>query len=297
MKTQRACRSEASEPETSYVGNDATTSCGACRPAGHAALVASSRGWWITTSPSRRTRGEKWVAREERTPWPAWAPEGANVEAMLGKGGTVPDDVLAGAVYGWAELMRFTGLGSTGPIELIAANVVTDARTKVAARSFESLGDIALDRWDHDTARARYEEALPLYRQVGNVLGKANCIQGFGDISVAEGAQDDAESKYREALALYERIGEPYSVGGATCGWRAWRRRMHREPLTSRLRARRGSASGGRTSWRNASPSSTTRRRESWSARASAGETPAVQKRRADGRLRRTYSGGPPLSS
>ena len=39
-----------------------------------------------------------------------------------------------------------------------------------------SVGDIAFERSEHDTARARYEEALPLDRRVGEVLGGANCI-------------------------------------------------------------------------------------------------------------------------
>ena len=40
-------------------------------------------------------------------------------------------------------------------------------------------------RSDHDQARERYEDALPLYRRVGSVLGEANCIQSLGDIALA----------------------------------------------------------------------------------------------------------------
>src|SRR5437870_1576179 len=45
------------------------------------------------------------------------------------------------------------------------------------ADCIRSLGDIALARSDHATAQARYEEALPLFRRVGSLLGEANCIQ------------------------------------------------------------------------------------------------------------------------
>jgi hypothetical protein len=44
--------------------------------------------------------------------------------------------------------------------------------------------------------RGRYEEALPLHRQVGSVLGEANCILRLGDIAL----QDDVE----KARTLFE---------------------------------------------------------------------------------------------
>jgi tetratricopeptide (TPR) repeat protein len=78
-----------------------------------------------------------------------------------------------------------------------------------------SLGHIALARSNHDAAHRAYEEALLLYRQIGSVLGEANCINGLGDIALARSDHDAARRSYDEALPLYPQIGSV--LGEANC--------------------------------------------------------------------------------
>src|SRR5205823_4649289 len=79
------------------------------------------------------------------------------------------------------EFARF--IGTQEPLEVLAAaeaRVRAGANRRSQARVIETLGDIAFDRSQHEEARRRFEEALPLFRQVGDVLGEANCIRSLG---------------------------------------------------------------------------------------------------------------------
>lgn len=81
------------------------------------------------------------------------------------------------------------------------------------ANCIKGLGNLALARSDHEAARKHYEQALPLYREIGHVLGEANCIQGLGDLALELSDEAEARKKFEESLALHEAFGDPYSVG------------------------------------------------------------------------------------
>jgi len=117
------------------------------------------------------------------------------------------------AVHALAILARFSGVDLTALFEAAEAAARTAGDAARLAQVNEDLGHIALERSDHEEARRRYEVVLPMYRQVGSVLGEANCIRGLGNIALAGSDHEEARRRYEEALGLYGSIGEPYSIG------------------------------------------------------------------------------------
>ena len=120
-----------------------------------------------------------------------------------------------GSVLGEANCIR-----SLGDIALDARTTTRPAsatRTRcrsTAASVCPGRGQLHLEpgrhraaRSDHDQARDRYEDALPLFRRVGSVLGEANCIQSLGDIALRRSDHDQARERYEDALPLYRRVG------------------------------------------------------------------------------------------
>lgn len=179
-------------------------------------------------------------------------PEIANVEAILAK--AVQHHRSPNVVLGWARLIRFTGLGSVGPLGSITDHLVQAGQDQAAhclvslaqvARSRYNLdtaqeqceqalrlfgtinnvrgeatcigllADIALQRQDYATAQTRFEEALPLLRKTGHAVGTANCVLGLGDIALERADYEAAGTRFREALALYQQI--PHALGQANC--------------------------------------------------------------------------------
>ena len=123
--------------------------------------------------------------------------------------------VLADALYGLAEYWRSTGFIQPSLAQLAEEAITAHGTTSQRAKTFTGLGTLARYRSDFDGARARFERALPLYQQAGDVVGEASCIIGLGDIALERSELDDARARYEEALPLNQLARDV--LGEANC--------------------------------------------------------------------------------
>jgi tetratricopeptide (TPR) repeat protein len=65
---------------------------------------------------------------------------------------------------------------------------------------------------EHGAARGRYEEALGIYREIGDRLGEANCIKALGDLWADQEEVEKALAFLDEAEARFSALGLPAYV-------------------------------------------------------------------------------------
>jgi tetratricopeptide (TPR) repeat protein len=80
------------------------------------------------------------------------------------------------------------------------------------------LGDLAYRRQDFESARARCQEALALWRSVGDSAGVAQELATLGRVALAIGDAEGAAHSFRESLARAREAGSgleaPLAVAG-----------------------------------------------------------------------------------
>jgi tetratricopeptide (TPR) repeat protein len=86
------------------------------------------------------------------------------------------------------------------------------------ANTIRNLGDVALAQGRYEEAAGRYEEALALYCQIGAWLGEAHAIDSLGEVARAQERYEEAAGRYEEALALYRQIGDRLGEANAIKG-------------------------------------------------------------------------------
>jgi tetratricopeptide (TPR) repeat protein len=144
--------------------------------------------------------------------------ERGNLDAMIGHGlrSNDPKPAILAAT-GFSEFMRYTGVGRPDLLETAARAAGKLADLHLQAETVHQLGMVALQRFDYDTAQARFEKAQQFYEQIGDLRGQANCIQHLGDVAFDRSDYDTAQTHYEAARPIYEQIGD--HLGQANCIW------------------------------------------------------------------------------
>lgn len=86
----------------------------------------------------------------------------------------------------------------------------------IQATAIELLGHAALLDQLPGVARRCYEQALQIYRSLGDSIGEANTLRGLGDLEVRQSTSDVAREHYDRALRLHssgsDKLGEARTI-------------------------------------------------------------------------------------
>ncbi len=110
---------------------------------------------------------------------------------------------------------RHTGTIYLASLFEAAYDVTLDMSPLYIAQRLFQFGNVQQFRKDMQAALASYEQALGLYRQVGDRLGEANVLQAMGDVQQFRDEREAALASYEQALGLYRQVGS--KLGEANC--------------------------------------------------------------------------------
>jgi len=88
-------------------------------------------------------------------------------------------------------------------------------RLEEQAQARQNLGLIECEQGNLEAAQGQLEEALALYRSLGDQHGVADCLSGLGRIFSTKGLYETARQQFKEALAIFQGLGDRQSE--ATC--------------------------------------------------------------------------------
>jgi len=80
------------------------------------------------------------------------------------------------------------------------------------ANVLKAIGDVQNFRDERDAALESYQQALGLFRAVGARLGEANVLSAIGQQEIIFGSKEKAQDLLKNAINIYTTIGDRYSV-------------------------------------------------------------------------------------
>ncbi|MBA3643999.1 MAG: tetratricopeptide repeat protein [Chloroflexia bacterium] len=88
-------------------------------------------------------------------------------------------------------------------------------RSAVMAKAQHHIGNLALDLGDYSAARANFETAFRIWRDLDDAPGMANALNGLGLLAAYAGKSREAFSLHERALAIRRRIDDRPGIGNS----------------------------------------------------------------------------------
>jgi predicted ATPase/class 3 adenylate cyclase len=130
-----------------------------------------------------------------------------NIRAALDWAGAHRPEAEARLIGAVAEHWLVRGYGREAHERLSAALERYRPRDRVRARLLTSLADV--DGIDEDEALSYVDDALVLWRELGDASGEASALETLGWIHDAFGNYDDARLAHEQSLAVRDENGDP----------------------------------------------------------------------------------------
>ncbi len=143
-------------------------------------------------------------------------PEWDNLASALDFLASVPEETTLQVAWAraWNNLLRNTTAVATARkltwLQSLAQNIPND-EPQALADVLQAQGDGLSFLDQREEALSRYEEALGLYRQVGDRLGEANVLKAQGNLALAQGQTASAVQWLDQAVTIHHAIGDLYS--------------------------------------------------------------------------------------
>lgn len=120
---------------------------------------------------------------------------------------------VAGNLFWFWYVRGYLGEGRRWLAELLA--IAPGADMAVRAKALQSSGSLAWQQGDYLAARALHEDALALWRALGNRPSEAVALNNLGLVARDLGDFRAAESLFGESLAIHRESGNPRVVADA----------------------------------------------------------------------------------
>jgi predicted ATPase/class 3 adenylate cyclase len=117
---------------------------------------------------------------------------------------------LAGNLFWFWYVRGYLGEGRAWISGFLAA--APDADASVRAKALQNGGSLAWQQGDYTAARALHEEALALWRALGNRMSEAVALNNLGLVARDSGDLRSAESLWEQSVAIHREIGNPKGV-------------------------------------------------------------------------------------